>query len=133
MNKQERIRLAYGSTLMDSGYTLWHDDKKRYKGYVVGGVEHESVCERDDCKSFSNLFDEYVNMLDATLTAEALGEIPVGALLGIGTWIDEGRIYFDVVEWMENEEEAHAKCKMRGEKAYFDILAQKSIYIKDEK
>ena len=48
MNKLERIRLAYGSTLMDSGYTLWHDDKKRYKGYVVGGVEHESSCSEED-------------------------------------------------------------------------------------
>jgi len=53
--------------------------------------------------------------------------------LGIGTWVDEGRIYFDIVEYVENEQDAVAMCIERGEKAYFDILAQKSIYIKDEK
>tara|TARA_R100000951_G_scaffold79507_1_gene67451 strand:- start:780 stop:1148 length:369 start_codon:yes stop_codon:yes gene_type:complete len=120
MNKNELNRLAYGSTLMDDGYTLWKDDKKRYKGYVVGGVEHESVCEMDDGLGFRTLFDKYINMLDVRNAYRTLG---------IGTWVDEGKIFFDIVQHVDDEKDAIAMCVMRGEKAYFDILEQKSVYL----
>ena len=58
MNRLEKIRLAYGSTLMDGGYTLWSDGKKRDKGFVVGGVARsgrEGICDRDDTTEFARL------------------------------------------------------------------------------
>ena len=124
MNKHELTRLAYGSTLMDGGYTLWKDEKTRLKGYVVGGVCTEADCLAEASTRFAELFDIYLHKLDVRNEYRTLG---------IGTWVDEGRIYFDIVEYVENEQDAVAMCIERGEKAYFDILAQKSIYIKDEK
>jgi len=124
MNKHELTRLAYGSTLMDGGYTLWKDEETRLKGYVVGGVCTEADCLAEASTRFAELFSLYLHKMDIRNEYRALG---------IGTWVDEGRIYFDIVEYVENEQDAVAMCIERGEKAYFDILAQKSIYIKDEK
>jgi len=124
MNKHELTRLAYGSTLMDGGYTLWKDEQTRLSGYVVGGVCTEADCLTEATTRFAELFDIYLHKLDVRNEYRTLG---------IGTWVDEGRIYFDIVEYVENEQDAVAMCIERGEKAYFDILAQKSIYIKDEK
>ena len=123
MNKHELTRLAYGSTLMDNGYTLWKDEKTRLKGYVVGGVCTEADCLTAATARFAVLFDIYLHKLDVRNEYR---------ILGIGTWVDEGRIYFDVVQHVEDEQDAIDMCIERGEKAYFDILAQKSIYITDE-
>ena len=123
MNKHELTRLAYGSTLMDGGYTLWKDEETRLKGYVVGGVCTEADCLAEASTRFAELFDIYLHKLDVRNEYRTLG---------IGTWVDEGRIYFDIVEYVENEQDAIDMCIERGEKAYFDILAQKSIYITTE-
>ena len=123
MNKHELTRLAYGSTLMDGGYTLWKDEQTRLSGYVVGGVCTEADCLTEATTRFAELFDIYLHKLDVRNEYRTLG---------IGTWVDEGRIYFDIVEYVDNEQDAVALCIERGEKAYFDILEQKSIYITDE-
>jgi len=123
MNKHELTRLAYGSTLMDGGYTLWKDEQTRLSGYVVGGVCTEADCLTEATTRFAELFDIYLHKLDVRNEYRTLG---------IGTWVDEGRIYFDIVEYVENEQDAVAMCVERDEKAYFDILEQKSIYITDE-
>jgi len=120
MKKHELTRLVYGSTLMDSGHTLWKDEKTRLSGYVVGGVCTEANCLTEAKTRFAELFDIYLDKLDVRNEYRALG---------IGTWVDEGRIYFDIVEYVENEQDAIDMCIKRGEKAYFNILKQKSIYI----
>ena len=133
MNRFPKLtREAYGSTLMDGGYTLWQDEETRLKGYVVGGVCTEADCLTEATTRFSELFNVYLDKLDAWNGYEEL-LIRKNRMLGIGTWVDEGRIYFDIVQHVEDEQDAVALCVERGEKAYFDILAQKSIYITDEK
>ena len=133
------VRLAYGSTLMDSGYTLWNDESTKYKGFVVGGMTHESECEIDDGLGFRTLFDSYLSM--AKTFKQNSGEYD-NPSVGIGTWVEDiyqdrienstRRVYFDIVQHVENEQDAVDMCIERGEKAYFDILNQKSIYITTE-
>ena len=123
MNKHELTRLAYGSTLMDGGYTLWKDEETRLKGYVVGGVCDEADCLATRTVAFTELFDIYLHKLNIRDEHKTLG---------IGTWVEQGRIWFDVVQHVKNEQDAIDMCIERGEKAYFDILNQKSIYITDE-
>ncbi len=124
---------------MDGGYTLWKDEKTRLSGYVVGGVCTEADCLAEASTRFAELFDIYLNKLDIIVIKahdiylDNLDTHTSYRTLGIGTWVDEGRIYFDIVEYVDNEQDAIDMCIERGEKAYFDILAQKSIYIKDEK
>jgi hypothetical protein len=124
MNRLDKIRLAYGSTLMDSGYTLWNDGKTREKGFVVGGVARsgrEGICDRNDAIEFARLFDEYEDLMKEDSSMH----------LGLGTWVYQGQIHFDVVELLDTESGAEWKCKRRGEKAYYDIANKKSIYIND--
>jgi len=123
MNKHELTRLAYGSTLMDGGYTLWKDEKTRLSGYVVGGVDTEADCITVATARFTELFDIYLHKLDVRNEYRTLG---------IGTWVEFERVFFDIVQHVENEQDAIDMCIKRGEKAYFDILAQKSIYITTE-
>ena len=124
MNKHELTRLAYGSTLMDGGYTLWKDEQTRLSGYVVGGVDTEADCLTESTTTFAVLFDMYLHKLDIRNAYRTLG---------IGTWVEQERVWFDIVQHVKDEQDAIDMCIKRGEKAYFDILAQKSIYIKDEK
>ena len=122
MNKQKLVRLAYGSTLMDGGYTLWSDGKKRDKGFVVGGVARsgrEGICDRDDTTEFARLFDEYEDLMQENSSMH----------LGLGTWCYQGQIHFDVVELFDTESGAEFQCKRRGELAYYDIAKDESIYI----
>ena len=127
MNRLEKIRLAYGSTLMDGGYTLWSDVSKRGlvcidKGFVVGGVARsgrEGICDRDDTIEFARLFDEYEDLMQEDSSMN----------LGLGTWCYQGQIHFDVVELFDTESGAEFQCKRRGELAYYDIAKDKSIYI----
>jgi hypothetical protein len=122
MNRLEKIRLAYGSTLMDGGYTLWNDGEKLDKGFVVGGVARsgrEGICDRDDTTEFARLFDEYEDLMQEDSSMH----------LGLGTWCYQGQIHFDVVELFDTESGAEFKCKRRGELAYYDIAKDESIYI----
>jgi len=122
MNRLEKIRLAYGSTLMDGGYTLWSDEEKRDKGFVVGGVARsgrEGICDRDDTIEFARLFDEYEDLMQEDSSMH----------LGLGTWCYQGQIHFDVVELFDTESGAEFQCKRRGELAYYDIAKDESIYI----
>lgn len=122
MNRLEKIRLAYGSTLMDGGYTLWSDGKKRDKGFVVGGLlcsKGGNICDRDDTIEFAKLFDEYEYHMQENSSMH----------LGLGTWCYQGQIHFDVVELFDTESGAEFQCKRRGELAYYDIAKDKSIYI----
>ena len=123
MNKHELTRLAYGSTLMDGGYTLWKDEKIRLNGYVVGGVDTEADCLTESTTTFAVLFDMYLHKLDIRNAYRTLG---------IGTWVEQERVWFDIVQHVKDEQDAIDMCIKRGEKAYFDILAQKSIYITTE-
>ena len=124
MNKLQKLtRQAYGSTLMDGGYTLWKDEKDKLSGYTVGGVSKEGECSKYATGEFSQLFTEFINRLD--MYSDWNGK----RSLGIGTWHEDERIYFDVVQLFSCREEAIEACKQRGEKAYFDILEQKSMYI----
>lgn len=120
MNKHELTRLAYGSTLIDDGYTLWKDDKTRLKGYVVGGLTEEGQCCIEDYALFSKLFEKYLHKLNTRNENKTLG---------IGTWVHEDRVFFDIVQHVDDEQDAIAMCVMRNEKAYFDILEQKSVYL----
>ena len=124
------IRLAYGSTLMDDGYTLWNDGNTRLEGFIVGGVAHESMCDRNHAIDFARLFVEYQSIVKC----ENLFRVDLNENLniGMGTWVHQGQIHFDVVELCDTEEEAIAIATERGEKAYYDIANSKSIYINNQ-
>ena len=136
MNNKEKIRLAYGSTLMDGGYTIWDSHDECYKGYIIGGVEHGSSCDKHGYNSFTTLYVEYAVLLTENLFRESLlkykeglqGGTLIERVFAFGTWLKGGQIHFDVVEWVETKGEAEKLAIKRGQKAYYDVLNKKDIH-----
>tara|TARA_R100001510_G_scaffold3855_1_gene3065 strand:- start:216 stop:614 length:399 start_codon:yes stop_codon:yes gene_type:complete len=123
------IRLAYISTLLDGGYTLLQEGTENPTiGYIVGGakiqeghtmnvptLDFNDSREIDSFKDFMNLWISTGAMCDADMDE------------GIGTWIHEGKIYFDVVQHFFNEDLAIDAGKKRGQVAIWDCKNQKEI------
>ena len=129
MTQDHTIRQAYINTLLDGGFTRLADKTiNPTEGYIVGGVTEPttmgyitgvslfrfSLAEMYD--EFKELWLKYENMCD-----EDMNE-------GVGTWIHEGQIYFDVVELYDHVEDALVTAMERGEKAIYDCKNQKDIY-----
>ena len=49
--------------------------------------------------------------------------------MGIGTWIHDGQIYFDIVQHIYNLDGATDIAKQRGEIAIYDCKNQKEILL----
>lgn len=47
----------------------------------------------------------------------------------MGTWVDNGTVYAEASEWIEDYESAVLAAKLRGELAVWDIAKAESIYI----
>lgn len=47
----------------------------------------------------------------------------------MGTWVDNGTVYAEASEWIENYETAILEAKLRGELAVWDVANSASIYI----
>jgi hypothetical protein len=50
-------------------------------------------------------------------------------LTGVGTWMHEGKIYFDLVQHFHGLDEATEQAKQRGEIAIYDCKNQKDILL----
>ena len=81
----------------------------------------------NDSSGFKTLFNEYLSM--AHVFRQSSGDKHANPSIGIGTWVDEGKIYFDVVKFYEHEQDAINMAEALSEKAYFDIFKNKSIYL----
>lgn len=66
----------------------------------------------------------YINLL-TTAEYEA-GVLPIGYL---GTWLHEGVVYVDAVDWVETLEEAVQLGLSRGEVAVYDVAADGSLML----
>lgn len=47
----------------------------------------------------------------------------------MGTWVEQGVVYAEASEWIEDYESAILEAKLRGELAIWDVAAKTSIYI----
>jgi len=126
---------AYIDTLLDGGYThLWDSTINPTEGYIVGGVTEPttmkldavatSIAYRDAMQyaEFKELWDKYYTLLDDKFARLMMG-------CGIGTWVHEGQIYFDIVQHINELDIATKIAKRRGEIAIYDCKNQKEILL----
>ena len=137
MTLDHTIRQAYINTLLDGGYTSLADGiTNPTEGYIVGGVTEPTTmyAEVDGSaypdvsahfKAFKKLWDKY----HILLPQHKPNLIPYSAGLGVGTWIHEGQIYFDLVQHLYNLDVATEIAKKRGEIAIYDCKNQKDILL----
>jgi hypothetical protein len=138
MTKENDIRLAYISTLLDGGYTVIANAEpiiNPKSGYVVGGgalartipmlqetmdVDAHALLDgiiKYNYAEFEELWLKYTNYVEENWCEG----------MGVGTWIHEGKIYFDVVELFDDIKGASFHGRHRGEIALWDCKNQKEI------
>ena len=130
MTLDHTIRQAYINTLLDGGFTRLADKTiNPTEGYIVGGLTEATTMDLhadshsgivDMYQKFKELWGEYEMQLD---------EKPFPSGLGVGTWIHEGQIYFDLVQRIYNLDVATRVAKERGEIAIYDCENQKEILL----
>ena len=153
MTLDHTIRQAYINTLLDGGYTRLADKTTNpTEGYIVGGVTepttmvlHADVEVGEQYEKFKELWNQYEMQLDGYIqdAADQSVEVMWGYAidenltedvcfpsgLGVGTWIYEGQIYFDLVQHIYNLDVATRIAKERGEIAIYDCKNQKDILL----
>ena len=133
------IRLAYINTLLDGGVTLLaYKTANPTEGYIVGGVTEPTTmyAEVDGSaypdvsahfEGFKKLWHKYDLKLNESISLLEPYHIPEA--MGIGTWIHDGQIYFDIVQHIYNLDVATDIAKQRGEIAIYDCKNQKDILL----
>ena len=142
MTQEHAIRRAYINTLLDGGYTrLLEGTENPTIGYIVGGVTEDSTMHEDkthpDFRSryertsreinhyakFKELWCKYAEK------APLYNDYDGHRLSGVGTWIHDGKIYFDLVQHFHGLDGATEQAKERGEIAIYDCKNQKEILL----
>ena len=139
MTLEHTIRGAYIDTLLDGGFTRLLDGTTNpTEGYILGGVTEPTTmyAEVDGSaypdvnahfKAFTKLWNKYDVLLDEHKDTYRMHKFVAG--LGIGTWIHDGQIYFDLVQHLYNLEIATREAKKRGEIAIYDCTNQKDLLL----
>lgn len=118
----EAIRLTFttgGSTLAKNGQKI-----NQRHGYVVGGFS-ETVLP------VSCSIDEFINTWE--LKRDECKEYPIDSrnlvfqTECVGTWVHEGKIYFDVVRIYEDKNTAEKVARNNNEIAIYNLATNKSI------
>ena len=137
MTLDHTIRQAYINTLLDGGFTRLADKTiNPTEGYIVGGVTEPTTMELHAVATnvayvevgkqyaeFEKLWHRY-EMLLHQYTSNLYK-----AGMGVGTWIHEDKIYFDLVQHLYNLDVATDIAKKRGEIAIYDCKNQKDILL----
>lgn len=133
MTQEHTIRGAYIDTLLDGGFTRLVDRTVNpTEGYIVGGVTEPTTMDLhtdshsgivDMYQKFKKLWHKYEMLLHQHTSGK------YGGGMGMGTWIHEGQIYFDLVQHIYNLDVATSIAKERGEIAIYDCKNQKDLLL----
>ena len=137
MTQEHTIRGAYINTLLDGGYTRLADKTiNPTEGYIVGGVTEPTSMDLhtdshsgivDMYQKFKELWGKYHMLLDEHQATYHMYKYASG--IGVGTWVHEGQIYFDLVQHLYNLDVATKLAKEHGEIAIYDCKNQKDILL----
>ena len=137
MTLDHTIRGAYIDTLLDGGFTRLADKTTNpTEGYIVGGVTKPTTMYSEagvysdvnaHFKAFKKRWDKYQMLLDEHQATYHMYKYASG--IGVGTWIHEGQIYFDLVQHLYNLDVATKLAKEHGEIAIYDCKNQKDILL----
>jgi len=122
----EAMCFAYGSTMLTGGSSIGIMDNREYYvpkyGYVVGGIVPEKSCKMDNESAFKHTYNRFFYQAELALERESA--------VVIGTWVEDGQIVFDLCNVLDDEADALALAKKRGERAIYDLENQREIFVK---
>ena len=132
---------AYIETIQYGGFTQLADGTiNPTEGYIVGGLvepttmdlhtdklKELSVLTTSEFEEFKELWDKYHMLLDEHQATYHMYKYASG--IGVGTWVHEGQIHFDLVQHLHNLDVATKLAKEHGEIAIYDCKNQKEIVL----
>ena len=122
----EAMCFAYGSTMLTGGSSVGLMDNGEYYlpkyGYVVGGIVPEKSCKAGNEANFKEVYNR--------LFLEATEELERSLAVVMGTWVEDNKIVFDLCNILDDEADALALAKKRGERAIYDLENQQEIFVK---
>jgi len=122
----EAMCFAYGSTMLTGGSSIGIMDNGEFYvpkyGYVVGGIVPEESCKMDNESAFKHTYNRLFHQAELALERDSA--------VVIGTWVEDGKIVFDLCNVLDDEQEALALAKKRGERAIYDLENQREIFVK---
>ena len=123
------IRLAYISTLLDGGYTLLQEGTENPTiGYIVGGAtKSETMVLHADVEVTEQYAEFHKLWLRYSMKVIQYNDWEGRRLSGVGTWIHESKIVFDIVQHFHGLDEATQQANQRKEIAIWDCKNQKEI------
>jgi hypothetical protein len=106
-----------GGTFASNGYPVVKDT-----GFMVGGLVPTTIVElpmrnRNGRGWLADTLDEFVKSHHAHL----------GRNRYLGTWVNDGKVYVDVSQWVETLDNAIALGKSRGELAIWDCAKNEEV------
>jgi hypothetical protein len=121
----EAMCFAYGSTMLTGGSSVGiMDDGQRFipkYGYVVGGIVPEKSCEDDNMLAFCGMYNRLVYQAELALERESV--------VVIGTWVEDGKIVFDLCNVIDDMKDALELAAKRGERAIYDLENEREIFV----
>ena len=126
----EAMCFAYGSTMLTGGSSIGvMDNGEHYVpkyGFVVGGIVDEKSCKVGNEANFKQIYNRLMD--------EANVELERDLAVIMGTWVEHREsgdyIVFDLCNVLDDEQEALALAKKRGERAIYDLENQEEIFVK---
>lgn len=126
----EAMCFAYGRTMLLGGSSIGAMDNGQYYvpkyGFVVGGIVGEKACKAGNESNFKHIYNR--------LMFEASMELERELSVVMGTWVEYREsgeyIVFDLCNVLDDEQEAIALAKKRGERAIYDLENEREIFIK---
>ena len=119
----EAMCFAYGSTMLTGGSSIGIMDNGQHYipkyGYVVGGIVPEKSIEM--VNSFKHTYNRFYYQAGLALERELA--------VVIGTWVEDGKIVFDLCNVIDDMKEALELAAKRGERAIFDLEEQREIFV----
>ena len=121
----EAMCFAYGSTMLTGGSSIGIMDNREYYvpkyGYVVGGIVPEKSCKMDNESAFKHTYNRFFYQAELALERELA--------VVIGTWVEDGKIVFDLCNIIDDMKEALELAAKRGERAIYDLEEQREIFV----
>ena len=121
----EAMCFAYGSTMLTGGSSVGVMDNGEYYvpkyGYVVGGVIGEKSVPFGNVDEFKREYNRF------NFTAQL--ELNQSGSAVIGTWVEDNKIVFDLCNILDDEADALALAKKRGERAIYDLENRREIFV----
>ena len=121
----EAMCFAYGSTMLTGGSSIGIMDNREYyvpkSGYVVGGIVPEKSCDMDNESAFKHTYNRFFYQAELALERESA--------VVIGTWVEDGKIVFDLCNVLDDMKGALELAAKRGERAIFDLENEREISV----